>query len=338
MHSRARPRIQLTGRCCTASGVSRSAAGSAYDPAGLMGSRSALARRRGPRLVLLSHPLHRRLHLQASKPFDIAGQVDLRACLHAACAIGRCVLRPILDDLLARLVLGGHADVHILLAGRAGKDAGGGLARFPDVDGRNGIGHRDCQLRAEEKRDQRKEHACDPRIPCLPTHCGSTPACLITLPQTAVSSAKNRPVSAVEVAPGSSEILRSMSATSRVLRISTASRLIFSARSAGVAGGATRPNQVIDLKPGSPASENVGISGAVAARCRSATAKSFTLPSRWSGTEVARVSKNMSTWPATTSVSAGCAPRYGTWTMVMPACTSSCAAERCAVEPTPCEA
>ena len=43
--------------------------------------------------------------------------------------------------------------------------------------------------------------------------------------------------------------------------MSTTSRLILSAIAAGVCGGATSPNQVIERKPGSPASENVGTSG-----------------------------------------------------------------------------
>src|SRR5262249_48179002 len=94
------------------------------------------------------------------------------------------------------------------------------------------------------------------------------PASLITLLHNAVSSAKKRVVSAGAVAPGSSDIFCSRSPTSLLLRISTTSRLIFSANAAGVAGGATKPNQVIDLKSGTPASEMVGTSGTVPARLR----------------------------------------------------------------------
>ena len=84
---------------------------------------------------------------------------------------------------------------------------------------------------------------------------------MITLDHSAVSSAKNWAVSEGVVAPASSEIRRSISPTSLLLRISTTSRLILSVSAVGVPGGATSPNQVIDLKPGRPASEKVGTSG-----------------------------------------------------------------------------
>ena len=67
-------------------------------------------------------------------------------------------------------------------------------------------------------------------------------------------------------------------------------------------------NQVIERKPGSPDSAMVGISGTSFERSALATPSSFSLPARYSGTDVVSVSKNMSTLPAMTSVSAGCAP------------------------------
>ncbi len=78
---------------------------------------------------------------------------------------------------------------------------------------------------------------------------------------------------------------------------------------AGVPGGATRANQVIERKPGRPDSAMVGISGTAAARSASAIPRMFTLPPRQNGTEVVSVSKNMSMCPAMTSLSAGTAPR-----------------------------
>ena len=87
------------------------------------------------------------------------------------------------------------------------------------------------------------------------------------------------------------------------------SRLILSTTAAGVPGGATSTNQVIERKPGTPASATVGSSGTLAVRSALATARMRTLPARHCGTDVVSVSKNMSMWPAITSLSAGSAPR-----------------------------
>src|SRR5258708_17079584 len=91
------------------------------------------------------------------------------------------------------------------------------------------------------------------------------PASLMTLPQSAVSSAKNFAVSAGLMAPASSDRLCSRSATSGLRSTSTASRLIRCASAGDVPGGATSPNQVIERKPGTPASVKVGSSGAALA-------------------------------------------------------------------------
>src|SRR4029077_20514351 len=64
------------------------------------------------------------------------------------------------------------------------------------------------------------------------------PASLITLPQSAVSSAKNFAVSDGLVAPTSSDSLCSRAVTSGLRSIATASRLIRCASAAGVPGGA----------------------------------------------------------------------------------------------------
>jgi len=66
---------------------------------------------------------------------------------------------------------------------------------------------------------------------------------------------------------------------------------------------------VTERKPGNPDSASVGTSGTTAERSALPTARIFTLPPRYIGTEVVRVSKNMSICPAITSLSAGTAPR-----------------------------
>src|SRR5947208_17180687 len=111
-------------------------------------------------------------------------------------------------------------------------------------------------------------------------YCATIPACLIMRLHSAVSSAKNLAVSARVVAPTSSDISFSLPLTSALLRISTTSRLIRSPSAAGVFGGATRPNQVIERNPGSPASVKVGISATALARSRSAIASTRPLFSR----------------------------------------------------------
>ena len=84
-----------------------------------------------------------------------------------------------------------------------------------------------------------------------------------------------------------------------------------SRRAAGVSGGATRANQVIQRKPGRPASENGRkFRQRAGARSGSATAEDFQLAAAIAAApRSASVSKNMSMWPAMTSLSAGCAPR-----------------------------
>ena len=87
------------------------------------------------------------------------------------------------------------------------------------------------------------------------------PASLITLPQSAVSSAKNLAVSAGLVAPASSDRLCSRSTTSGLRSSSTVSRLIRCVNVTGVPGGATSANQVLDRYPARPCSSIVGVSG-----------------------------------------------------------------------------
>jgi len=134
-------------------------------------------------------------------------------------------------------------------------------------------------------------------------------AAAITRPHNRVSSAKNAAASAGEPIIGSRVSLARLSATSGRLRLATTSALIRLARAAGVAGGATTANQVTERKSGSPDSASAGTSGTTGERPALPTASILTLPARYIGTEVVSVSKNMSIWPAMTSLSAGTAPR-----------------------------
>src|SRR5258708_14548170 len=162
-------------------------------------------------------------------------------------------------------------------------------------------------------------------------------ACELTLPQGLVSSAKNLAASAGEPIIGSRVSLVRLATTSGCLRPSTTSRLILSANAAGVAGGATMANQVTERKPDNPDSASVGTSATTGERSAPPTARIFALPARYIRAAVVRVSKNMSIWPAMTSLRAGTAPRYGTCTILMLPSPSSWLAERCAVEPAPCD-
>src|SRR5215470_1755045 len=123
-------------------------------------------------------------------------------------------------------------------------------------------------------------------------------ASAITLPHSWVSSAKNLAASAGEPIIGSRVSLARLAATSGCLRPSTTSRLILSANASGVAGGATRGNQVTERKPGNPDSASVGTSGTTGERSALPTARILTLPPRYIGTDVVRVSKHISIWPA----------------------------------------
>src|SRR5262249_41644885 len=75
-------------------------------------------------------------------------------------------------------------------------------------------------------------------------YCSGILACLITLPQSSVSSTKNCAASVRLLVTGSIRIPRVFSATSGRARISITSRLILSASAAGVCGGATMAYQV----------------------------------------------------------------------------------------------
>jgi len=140
-------------------------------------------------------------------------------------------------------------------------------------------------------------------------HCAFAPVSRITLPHSAVSSTKNCAACAGAPATGSSISSFSFALTSGCRTISARSLWIFSAVEAGVPGGATQANHVIERKPGSPDSEKVGTCGKAPDRARSAMANIFAVPARCKGDEVTAVSNIMSTWPATMSLSAGPAPR-----------------------------
>src|SRR5215510_6420757 len=84
------------------------------------------------------HLSHIPFHLEAGEPLHIAREVDIRA--HALPFVGGGIGRPVLDDLIARLLLGVEARIDILLGRGAAHQAdhrtGGSLAGFLNIDTR----------------------------------------------------------------------------------------------------------------------------------------------------------------------------------------------------------
>src|SRR5262249_4018294 len=197
-----------------------------------------------------------------------------------------------------------------------------------------GVGlRRRCDGNRARPRDRYRRN--DPQAFATRYHSTLICAASMTLPHSRVSCAKNAVASAGEPIIGSRVSFARLSMTSGRRRLATTSPLIRLASAAGVVGGATMANQVTERKPGNPDSSSVGRSATTGERSALPTARILTLPPRYIGTEVVRVSKNMSIWPAMTSLSAGTAPRYGTCTILMSPSTSSWLAERWAVEPAP---
>src|SRR5215813_4259168 len=89
-----------------------------------------------PKLRLAVHLSHVPLHLEAGEPFHVARQVD--AGSHALPLIGGGIGRAVLDDLIARLLLGIEARIDVLLRCRTAHQAdhctGGSLAGFLNID------------------------------------------------------------------------------------------------------------------------------------------------------------------------------------------------------------
>src|SRR5262249_20829872 len=78
-------------------------------------------------------------HLEASEPFHIAWKINTRS--HALHFVGGGIRRPVLDDLIARLLLGVEARIDVLLVRGAAHQAdhrtGGSLAGFLNIDTRH---------------------------------------------------------------------------------------------------------------------------------------------------------------------------------------------------------
>src|SRR5262249_26780179 len=102
-------------------------------------------------------------------------------------------------------------------------------------------------------------------------------------------------------------------------------------------GGPAMANQVTERNPGRNSATG-GASGTTADRSVLPTAMILTLPALCCGTEVVTVSKNMSTSPPMTALSAGTAPGNGTCAYSTPSRSSIWIAERCAVDPAPFDA
>ena len=98
------------------------------------------------------------------------------------------------------------------------------------------------------------------------------------------------------------------------------------------------PSQALTSKPGRPDSANVGISGAAGTRDAVVTATLFSLPPAASGRTLGITSIIIDTCPPIRSVAASAPPRYGTWTMSMPAMVLNSSPARCDVVPLPADA
>src|ERR1700757_1989798 len=102
-----------------------------------------------PEPLFLLHFSYVPFHLETGEPFHVAREVDARS--HALHFVGGGISRPVLDDLIARLLLGVEARIDVLLrrgsAHQLDHRAGGKLARFLNIDG----GHLFAPLRLERR-------------------------------------------------------------------------------------------------------------------------------------------------------------------------------------------
>ena len=108
--------------------------------------------------------------------------------------------------------------------------------------------------------------------------------------------------------------------------------------SRGVAAGATMPNQVSaskPLRPGTPDSATVGMSGSSGERLAEPTASARILPLLMCGTEVSTLSYIKSVCPPIKSISAGAAPLYGMCKKFTLAMLFNISMPRCVTEPAP---
>src|SRR6516162_7569875 len=92
-----------------------------------------------PEPPFLLHFSYVPLHLEAGEPFHVAREVDIRS--HALHFVGGGIRRPVLDDLIARLLLGVEARIDVLLVcgstHQADHRTGGSLAGFLNIDTRD---------------------------------------------------------------------------------------------------------------------------------------------------------------------------------------------------------
>src|SRR5215831_3073605 len=112
-----------------------------FSASGGVDGRPHLRQRPGTRPELLGslHLSHVPFHLEAGEPLHIAREVHIRA--HALPFVGGGIGRPVLDDLIARLLLGVEARIDVLLGRGAAHQAdhrtGGSLAGFLNIDTRH---------------------------------------------------------------------------------------------------------------------------------------------------------------------------------------------------------
>src|SRR4029450_7763746 len=106
-----------------------------------------------------------------------------------------------------------------------------------------------------------------------------------------------------------------------VLRILVTSAFHLATIGAGVPAGANRPYHVEISKPGKPASDIVGNSGARLDRFAVVTASARNLPPLTCAIALARLSNMNWVSPARSACVAGAAPLYGIWTAAVPVWT-----------------
>src|SRR5262245_60063274 len=158
-----------------------------------------------------------------------------------------------------------------------------------------------------------------------------------TLPHLSESSAKSFPNSA-----GDSASAVPPNSPSRALSLGSArpaliSLLSLSTISVGVVLGAPRPNQTLASYPGRN-SPTVGTSGSTGERVAGVTANGRSLPVRMCSVNDSMPSNMTCARPPSRSVSAGAAPRYGTWSMSTPAIILNSSPAMCGVVPLPTDA
>src|SRR6185503_15587434 len=135
------------------------------------------------------------------------------------------------------------------------------------------------------------------------------PDCSTALPQRGISDFTKSPSSAGEVGDGSAPLASSLSRNAGSVSALRAAAFQTSMTSFGVPFGAHRPSHAVTVKPGTAASDSVGMLGASGQRFAVVTARPLSLPSRTSEYTLGMISIIICTWPDSRSILAGPPPR-----------------------------